>query len=237
MTAFGVRRMLQGVRVLEAEHVARVLDDRALHPEADPEEGRPVLARPPDRADLALEAALAEAAGTRTPWTPASARGRRSRPRGSRRRPCAGPRPRRGRCPRGRGTRRSTCRRRGARRTCRRCRSRPSGRWRRMRLSIASQSPKGVSSTKGRPRRLHHEAVEALVDQVEGDLVDREVHVLLLDDAVLAHVAEEGDLLVHPLLHGHLGAADEDVGLDADLAQLAHGVLGGLGLHLARARR
>ena len=42
--------------------VARVLDDGKLHPQADAQVGNAVLARMPDRADLALDPALAEAA-------------------------------------------------------------------------------------------------------------------------------------------------------------------------------
>src|SRR5207247_3826414 len=41
---------------------ARVLDHGALHAEADPEVRHAVLPRPPDRADLALHAPIAEAA-------------------------------------------------------------------------------------------------------------------------------------------------------------------------------
>jgi hypothetical protein len=50
----------------------------------------------------------------------------------------------------------------------------------------------------------------------------------------VGHVAEERDLLLHALRQRPVGAAQEHVGLDADLPQLLHGVLGGLGLELAR---
>ena len=46
-----------------AERLARELDDGALQAEAQPEERDPVAARPADCADLALDAAIAEAAG------------------------------------------------------------------------------------------------------------------------------------------------------------------------------
>jgi ATP-dependent exoDNAse (exonuclease V) alpha subunit len=49
------------VGAVQAKDVAGVLDHRALHPEADAEEGHAALPGPADRADLALEAALAEA--------------------------------------------------------------------------------------------------------------------------------------------------------------------------------
>ena len=53
------------------------------------------------------------------------------------------------------------------------------------------------------------------------------------DDRFLADVAEQGDL--RPLAVGQrmLAAADDDLGLDAEAGQLAHAVLGRLGLQLA----
>ena len=50
------------VGVRPGEDVAGVLDDGALHAEADAEEWYLVLARVPDRRDLALDAARAEPA-------------------------------------------------------------------------------------------------------------------------------------------------------------------------------
>ena len=47
---------------VQPEHVARVLDDRDLHAEADAEIGHAALARVAHGLDLALDAALAEAA-------------------------------------------------------------------------------------------------------------------------------------------------------------------------------
>ncbi len=46
------------------------------------------------------------------------------------------------------------------------------------------------------------------------------------------HVAEHGDLGAHRVGHLVVGAADDEVGLHPERAQLLHGVLGGLGLHL-----
>ncbi len=46
-----------------ADHVARELDGRDLHAEAQPEVGNAALARVAHRRDLALDAALAETAG------------------------------------------------------------------------------------------------------------------------------------------------------------------------------
>ena len=53
---------LGGVGAREPGHVARELDDRQLHAEADPEEGDHVLARVADRHDLPLGPAIAEPA-------------------------------------------------------------------------------------------------------------------------------------------------------------------------------
>ena len=50
-----------GVRC--ADHVAGELDDAALQAQAQPEVGHPVLARVARGEDLALDAAMAEAAG------------------------------------------------------------------------------------------------------------------------------------------------------------------------------
>ena len=78
----------------------------------------------------------------------------------------------------------------------------------------------------------HDQLVQPVLDQAHRHLVDREVLVLLLDDRLDRHVAEQGDLLPVVAAQRPLGAADEDVGLDADLPQQADGVLRGLGLQL-----
>ncbi len=74
--------------------------------------------------------------------------------------------------------------------------------------------------------------VQALLVKAQGHLVDV-LHVLGGDHLVGAHVAEQGDLGLQFLGERHLGTAEQDVGLDADGAQLLDRVLGGLGLHLA----
>ena len=76
--------------------------------------------------------------------------------------------------------------------------------------------------------------VEVLLPELARHGVDRVGHVLLLDDAFGLHVAEERQLGQVLLRDVHLGAADEDVGEDADVAELRDGVLRGLGLQLAR---
>ena len=47
------------------------------------------------------------------------------------------------------------------------------------------------------------------------------------------HVGEERDLVALVVRDAAVGAAQQGIGLDADLAHLLHGVLGGLGLELA----
>ncbi len=74
--------------------------------------------------------------------------------------------------------------------------------------------------------------VDLVVDQAQRHLVDRKILVLLFDHGVDRHVAEQGDLFAVLAAERMLGAADEDVGLDADLAELADRVLGRLGLEL-----
>ena len=67
----------------------------------------------------------------------------------------------------------------------------------------------------------------------ERHLVDR-LHVEGLDHGLLAHVAEQRDLLALRARHLAVGAAQQDVGLDADRAQLLDRMLRRLGLQLAR---
>ena len=59
---FALAIELGAVGAFEPADVPRVLDDGHLHPETDPKEGNPVLARVLDRLNLALGAAVAEAA-------------------------------------------------------------------------------------------------------------------------------------------------------------------------------
>ena len=59
------------------------------------------------------------------------------------------------------------------------------------------------------------------------------VHVGRRDHAVLAHVAKERDLAAFGLGDRAVGAAEEEVGRDADAAQLLHRMLVGLVLQLA----
>src|SRR5688572_19795096 len=75
--------------------------------------------------------------------------------------------------------------------------------------------------------------VEHLLVQHHRDLVDR-VDVPAGDHRLLLHVAEQRDFAPLLLRDGPVGAAEQRVGLDADLAQLLHRVLRRLGLDLAR---
>jgi hypothetical protein len=64
ITGCGVSRVeLGAVGAFEPGDVAGVLDHRHLHAETDPEIGHPLLAGVAHGGDLALDAALAEAAG------------------------------------------------------------------------------------------------------------------------------------------------------------------------------
>ena len=74
--------------------------------------------------------------------------------------------------------------------------------------------------------------VEPLLREFDGHLVDGVADVALLDDAPLGDVAEGREFAQVLGLQPALGAADEEVGLDADGAQDADGLLRGLGLEL-----
>ncbi len=80
---------------------------------------------------------------------------------------------------------------------------------------------------------LEDEGVEALVGETEGNFVDGRDGGGA-DDGALFDVAEGGDFLLHLAAQRAVGAAEQDVGLDADGEQLLDGVLRGLGLELLR---
>ena len=80
---------------------------------------------------------------------------------------------------------------------------------------------------------LEHDAIEPFVRQDERHLVDAR-HVLGGDDRLLVDVAEERDLPLDVLVEVSIRPAQQDVGLDADRAQVADAVLRRLGLELAR---
>ena len=79
---------------------------------------------------------------------------------------------------------------------------------------------------------LQDDLVEPLGLQHERHFVDR-VDVLRGDDRFFGDVAEERDLALDVGVEEPVGAAEQDVGLDADRAQVADAVLRRLGLQLA----
>ncbi len=78
-----------------------------------------------------------------------------------------------------------------------------------------------------------HHLVQMLLVHLQRHLVDRG-HVDRLHHGVHVHIAEERHLAPDVLREGMLRAQHEDVGLQAVFEQRLHGVLRGLGLHLAR---
>ena len=82
-------------------------------------------------------------------------------------------------------------------------------------------------------QQVAHVVVEPLLVEHERDLV-QVAGVDCADDGLGRHVTEERDLALESLGDRTVAAADDGVGLDAAAAQLGDGVLGGLGLLLAR---
>ncbi len=81
---------------------------------------------------------------------------------------------------------------------------------------------------------VDHEAVDLVATQVERTLVDCVFHVAEGHYVLLLDVTEHCDLTSVVLVKVVLGAADDDVRLDSDFAQLGYRLLGGLGLDLPR---
>ena len=82
------------------------------------------------------------------------------------------------------------------------------------------------------PQRFADELVQALLVQHGGDLVDG-IDVPDRNDRVQRHVREHRDLGALVVRDGAVGAAQQRMRVDADLAQLLHRVLRGLGLEFA----
>jgi hypothetical protein len=80
---------------------------------------------------------------------------------------------------------------------------------------------------------MHDLLVETLLHEDDGHFVDRVLDVRFDDHRIEGHVAEEPQLALHVGFDFALGAADEHVRLNTDLAQLGHGVLRRLRLDLA----
>ena len=83
------------------------------------------------------------------------------------------------------------------------------------------------------PQTLANLHVKALLGEVVGDVVDGGA-VGVLEDVIGLDVAEARDLSADGLLHLVVGAAHDEIWLDPHTAQLLHGVLRGLCLHLVR---
>ena len=79
---------------------------------------------------------------------------------------------------------------------------------------------------------MQHDAVEPLGGEHQRHFVDRR-DVLGGDDRFLVDVAEQRDLALDVGVEEAVGAAEQDVGLDADRPQIADAVLRRLGLQLA----
>ncbi len=77
------------------------------------------------------------------------------------------------------------------------------------------------------------DAIEPFLGEHRRHLVDAR-DVLGGDDRLFVDVAEQRNLRLDVLIQVAIGAAEQDVGLDADRAQVAHAVLGRLGLQLPR---
>jgi hypothetical protein len=76
---------------------------------------------------------------------------------------------------------------------------------------------------------IDHEAVDLVAPEVEGAFVDGVFDIAEGDDVLGLDVAEHGDLAAVVLVEFVLGATDDDVGLDPDLAQLGDRLLGRFG--------
>ena len=82
------------------------------------------------------------------------------------------------------------------------------------------------------PQVPQDDLVEPFVAQRHRHFVDGG-HVFGGDDGVLGHVAEQRDFGLQVARQKPPGAAQQDIGLDAELQQILDAVLGGLGLQLA----
>ena len=82
------------------------------------------------------------------------------------------------------------------------------------------------------PKTFGDEFVEPVVPEGQGDFVDREIPIFLLDDRFDRDVAEQGYFLLFLARDTLFAAADEHIGLDADLAELTDRVLCWFGFDL-----
>ena len=100
-------------------------------------------------------------------------------------------------------------------------------------MRSTSSSHASVRASRQRQAELlEDDLIEPFGLQHERHFVDR-VDVLRGDDGLFGDVAEERDLALDVGVEEPVGAAEQDVGLDADRAQVADAVLRRLGLQLA----
>ena len=85
-----------------------------------------------------------------------------------------------------------------------------------------------------KPDFVDHKAVDLVAAQVERAFVNRMIDIAECDDILTLNIAEHRDLAAIFLIEVGLGAANDDVRLNADLAQLGDRLLGRLGLSLTR---
>src|SRR5439155_5071701 len=78
---------------------------------------------------------------------------------------------------------------------------------------------------------LHGLGIESLAVEDERNLIDR-AHIRTLDDGPELDVAEQADLSLDLVRDRPLGADNEEIGLNSDFHQFAHGVLRRLGFEL-----
>ena len=220
---------LGAVGTLQAGHVAGVFDDGHLHAEADPQVGDAVLAGVAHRLDLALDAALAEAARDEDGVDPQQAVGALALDALGIH--VAHPHPGMGLDPGvGQGLGQGLVGLGEIHVLADHAhRDLADG------LVEAVQDPLPLVQVRRRGLQAelgHHQVIQSLGVQQHGDAVDV-VGVDAGDDGVLRHIGEEGDLAPLRLGDVLLRPTHQDVGLDADGPQLLDRVLGGLGLDLA----
>jgi hypothetical protein len=84
-------------------------------------------------------------------------------------------------------------------------------------------------------QQAHGDLIHALFGEHQRNFVDA-LDVLGGDDRLNVHVAEQRDLFLHLLRDGTFAAAQQDIRLDTDGAQLFHAMLRRFGLELLRGR-
>src|SRR5436309_2991430 len=225
----GVGSELGRVGALQAAHVARVFDYRALHAEADAEVRHALLARVAHRLDLALDAAVAEAARHQDAVDVGEVRG------GAVALDVLGVHPDDvhfrlvSDAAVDQGLDEALV---GVPQVdVLADHGEPRGGARRFHAAHDVLPPGEVDGTVLQAEALDDDRIQAFTVEHERDLVDR-VDVFGGDDRLLLDVAEQRDLRLDAGGQVAVGAAEQDVGLDPDGAQLLHRVLGGLRLQL-----